>query len=151
MPVICSRRTRLTASMRSCMTRNPGTIRMITRAITTNSIGTHAASSHESVRSSRIAMRMPPTIMIGAATIIVAPIRTSSCTCWTSFVVRVMSDGAPKWFISRAENDPTRWNRSRRTSRPKAIAVRAPKYTAIALHTICTHDTASITRPVRTM
>ena len=72
-------------------------------------------------------MRMPPTIMIGAATIIVALMSTSICTCCTSLVVRVISDGAPKWFISWAENDPTRWNRSRRTSRPNAIAVREPQ------------------------
>ena len=72
-------------------------------------------------------MRTPPTIMIGAGTIIVADSSTSICTCWTSLVLRVMSDGGPKWFTSRVENDSTRPKRSRRTSRPKAIAVRAPK------------------------
>jgi hypothetical protein len=38
----------------------------------------------------------PPTAMIGAAMSIVQPMTTSICTCVTSFVMRVMSDGAPK-------------------------------------------------------
>jgi hypothetical protein len=39
--------------------------------------------------------------MIGAATIIVQVISTSICTCWTSLVLRVISDGAPIWATSR--------------------------------------------------
>ena len=31
-------------------------------------------------------------------------ITTSICTCCTSLVLRVISDGAPKWATSRAEN-----------------------------------------------
>ena len=46
---------------------------------------------------------MPPTHMIGAVTIIVKVISTSICTCWTSLVVRVISDGAPNLPTSRAE------------------------------------------------
>ena len=49
-------------------------------------------------------MMMPPTHMIGAATSIVQVISTSICTCCTSLVVRVISEGAPKWATSRAEN-----------------------------------------------
>ena len=45
--------------------------------------------------------------MIGAITIIVALISTSIWTCWTSFVVRVISDGAPTLPTSRAESRPT--------------------------------------------
>ena len=45
--------------------------------------------------------------MIGAETIIVKVMRASICTCWTSLVVRVMSEGVPKWPTSRAENSCT--------------------------------------------
>jgi hypothetical protein len=41
-------------------------------------------------------MKMPITMVIGAAIIIVHVITTSICTCWTSLVMRVISDGAPK-------------------------------------------------------
>lgn len=70
---------------------------------------------------------MPPTHMIGADTSRVNVIRASICTCWTSLVVRVISDGAPKWPISRAEKDWTRSKTAPRMSRPTAEAVRAPK------------------------
>lgn len=69
---------------------------------------------------------MPPTHMIGADTSRVNVISASICTCWTSLVVRVISDGAPKWPISRAENDCTRSKTAPRMSRPTADAVRAP-------------------------
>ncbi len=65
---------------------------------------------------------MPPTIMIGAATNIVQVITTSICTCWTSLVMRVISDGAPNWPTSRAEKPVTRWKSDSRTSRPKPMA-----------------------------
>lgn len=73
------------------------------------------------------AMMTPPTHMIGAETIIVNVISTSIWTCWTSLVVRVISDGAPKVAISRAEKDCTRSKTAARMSRPSAMAVRAPK------------------------
>lgn len=69
---------------------------------------------------------MPPKHMIGAATISVKPISTSIWTCWTSLVVRVISEGAPKEFSSRAEKLCTRSKTAARMSRPIAIAVRAP-------------------------
>ena len=97
MPVICSRRIRFTESMRTCITRKPGTIRLITNPTASKSAGMQTARIHESPKSSRIAITMPPTIMIGAVTIIVQDIITSIWTCCTSFVVRVMSDGAPNW------------------------------------------------------
>ncbi len=53
-------------------------------------------------------MTTPPTHMIGAATSIVQVTITSICTCCTSLVVRVISDGAPNPATSRAENSPTR-------------------------------------------
>ena len=96
-------------------------------------------------------MITPPTAMIGAATIMVALMTTSICTCCTSFVVRVISDGAPNWANSRAEKLPTRLNSAPRTSRPKLIAVREPKYTAMIEQMIWTTLTESIHAPVRTM
>ena len=71
--------------------------------------GTVTTISHDRPTSSRVAITIAPTIMIGADTIIVTPSSTSICTCWTSLVSRVISDGAPKWLTSRAENEPTRW------------------------------------------
>ena len=50
-------------------------------------------------------------IVIGAATNSVHDISTRICTCVTSLVMRVMSDGAPKWATSWAEKSVTRWNR----------------------------------------
>ena len=125
MPVICSRRIRFTVSIRVCMARNCGSIRTITAPIAATSTGTHTAISQDSPTSSRSAMTIPPTHMIGAATSMVQVVRTSIWTCCTSLVLRVISDGAPNRLNSRAENSPTRWNSALRTSRPKPIAVRA--------------------------
>ncbi len=63
---------------------------------------------------------------MGAATSIVQVITTSICTCCTSLVLRVISDGAPKWATSRAENAPTWWKTLDLTSRPNPAATRAP-------------------------
>ena len=46
---------------------------------------------------------MPPITVIGAAISSVHVICTSICTCCTSLVMRVISDGAPKTATSRAE------------------------------------------------
>lgn len=64
---------------------------------------------------------------MGAAMAIVAAITTSSWTCWTSLVIRVISDGAPKAPTSRAEKAVTWWNMALRTSRPKPMATLAPR------------------------
>ena len=68
MPVICSRSTRFTQSTDCCMSRNCGIIRRITRATERPSAGTATATSQDRPTSSRSAMKMPPTIMIGAET-----------------------------------------------------------------------------------
>ncbi|GAB3807606.1 hypothetical protein GCM10027605_38250 [Micromonospora zhanjiangensis] len=127
MPVICSRSTRLTVSIRVCISRNNGTIRRMIRPRASTRTGTQTTISQDSPTSSRNAMITPPMHMIGAATSMVQVIMTSICTCCTSLVLRVISDGAPNWATSRLENWPTRWNSADRTSRPKLIAVRAPK------------------------
>ena len=87
--------------------------------------------------------------MIGAATSIVQEVSTSICTCWTSFVHRVISDGAPNRFTSRVENSPTRWKTAARTSAPKPVAVRAPWCTAAIEQATCTRLISSITPPSR--
>ncbi len=151
MPVICSRSTRFTPSMFTCILRNCGTIRLAIRPIDAASNGTATATSQDSPTSSRTAMKMPPTMVIGAATSIVQVITTSICTWVTSLVLREISVGAPNWFTSRAENSPTRWKTAARTSRPNSAAVLAPKYTATIVQMICTRLTPSIQPPVRTM
>ena len=94
--------------------------------IATTSAGMETTISQDRPTSWRSAMMIPPTHMIGAAIIIVQVITTSIWTCWTSLVLRVISEGAPNCDTSRAEKVPTRWKIAERTSRPKAIAARAP-------------------------
>ena len=151
MPVICSRRMRLTTSIRVCMRRNCGTILLTISAIAATSTVTLTTMSQDRPTSSRSAMMMPPTQKIGADTISVNVSSASICTCWTSLVERVISDGAPNRLTSRAEKEPTRWKTAARASRPNAIAVRAPKYTATIEATIWTTVTDSIMPPVRRM
>ena len=57
----------------------------------------------DSPMSWRRAKMTPTTSVIGAAMAIVAAITTSICTCCTSLVMRVISDGAPNDPTSRAE------------------------------------------------
>ena len=58
---------------------------------------------------------MPPTIMIGACTIMNAVIMTSCCTCCTSLVLRVIRLGAPNVLTSRVEKLSTREKIAART------------------------------------
>ncbi len=69
-------------------------------------------------------MNTPPTIMIGAPAMIVSAICRKIWICWTSLVLRVMREGVPKLFISRAEKRSTRPNTAARRSRPTPIDVR---------------------------
>jgi hypothetical protein len=107
MPVICSRSTRLTVSILGCISRNLGIIRLMMKPMLPARTGMHTSNRRDSARSSRTAITMPPTHMIGAITIIVMLMRTRIWTCWTSFVVRVISDGAPTLPTSRADSLPT--------------------------------------------
>ena len=151
MPVICSRSTRLTVSTRFCMVRNSGRIFRTIRLTAMPSSGTTTSSSDDSGTSWPSAITMPPTHMIGAATISVKLISTSIWTCWTSLVVRVISEGAPNWPTSRAEKLCTWSKTDLRMSRPTDMAVRAPKNTAPIAHTIWTTVTPSMTPPSPTM
>ena len=65
--------------------------------------------------------------IIGAMSTTLSIISTTICTCCTSLVVRVMSDGAPKRLTSACENLCTRRNSAPRVSRPSAIEVLEPK------------------------
>jgi len=76
------------------------------------------------VASSWMAMITPPTIMIGAATMSVSAICRKIWICWTSLVLRVISEAVPKLFISRAEKRMTREKTVARRSRPTPIDVR---------------------------
>jgi len=117
----------------------------------TASTGTQTAISQLMPMSSRIAITMPPTHMIGAPIISVHAMTTSICTCCTSLVVRVISEGAPYCDTSRALNRSTCRNRVLRRSRPNDIAARAPKNTAAIDPPIWTTLTASIQAPMRMM
>ena len=70
---------------------------------------------------------IPPTARIGAMIIMLRPISTVIWTCWTSLVLRVMSDGVPKWLSSACEKLSTLRKMAPRTSRPKAMPVFEPQ------------------------
>ncbi len=106
-PVICSRSTRFTPSMRSCITRNVGTMREMIEPTTSRRAGMLTSRITDSPTSSRSARTVPPIAVIGAAMSNVQVMKTIICTCWTSFVIRVISEGAPNWFTSRLENPVT--------------------------------------------
>jgi hypothetical protein len=93
----------LILSIFDCMVRNSGIRRQTRKPTTAPSSGTATQTSQERLTSSRSAMMMPPMHIIGVATMKFRPSSTSICTCWTSLVPRVISDGAPKRPISRAE------------------------------------------------
>ncbi|MEI2642334.1 MAG: hypothetical protein V9G10_08365 [Candidatus Nanopelagicales bacterium] len=113
--------------------------------------GITTSSSMESFMSVRSAIITPPIAVSGAAIIMVRPISTSICTCCTSLVVRVISDGAPNSLTSRRLNRSTLRNSPPRTSRPNAIDVRAAKYTATIEISASPADSPSMMAPVRTM
>ena len=127
MPVICSRSTRLTVSMRVCISRNSGRILRMISVIEMASTGTATATSQDRPMSSRSAMITPPTMVMGAVMNIVHDNSTSIWTCCTSLVFRVIRVGAPNRLSSRAENDSTRSKMAPRTSRPKPMAILAPR------------------------
>ena len=74
----------------------------------TASSGTATSSSDDSGTFWFSARMIPPTHMIGADSSRVNVMSASIWTCWTSLVVRVISDAVPRWFTSRSENISTR-------------------------------------------
>ena len=87
-------------------------------------------------------MMMPPMAMIGAEIMMLSIISTTICTCCTSLVLRVMSDGVPKWLTSVCEKLSTLRKSAPRTSRPNAMATLEPQYTPMmaAITTDQRHD-----------
>jgi hypothetical protein len=137
--------------MRACMVRNSGIIRHTTDPTLSARAGRATTTSHDRPTSCWSASTLPPMTVMGAATANVQAITTSICTCWTSLVIRVISDGAPNWLTSRAEKSVTRWNRSPRTSRPKLMATLALRYTAPTENTTWIRVTPSMAMPTITM
>ena len=88
--------------------------------------GMLTSSSRDRPPSSRTARMTPPMAVTGAAIRSVQVMNSSICTCCTSLVMRVMSDGAPNSLTSRVEKPVTRWNRPARTSRPNPMDAREP-------------------------
>ena len=70
---------------------------------------------------------IPPTARIGAMIIMFRPSRTTIWTCWTSFVLRVMSDAVPNVSSSAREKLSTLRKIELRTSRPKDMPVFEPQ------------------------
>ena len=103
MPMICSRRTSLTRSIFSWMAWNCGIIRQTTVPTPSTRAGMATSSRSDSGPSSRMARIVPTTRVMGAAARIVSDITTRIWTCWTSLVIRVISEGAPNSPTSRAE------------------------------------------------
>ena len=121
---------------------------LITDPMNSAMTGTATTSRNESGPPSRMARMMPPTHMIGAMTMSVRAACTNTWTCWTSFVLRVMSEGVPKWFISRAEKPWTRVKTAPRMSAPNPIDTRDAQYTATMETNPSTRVIASMTAPV---
>ena len=122
-----SRVTWLMRSIFTCMARKSGRARISTRPMNTPITGTATRMTLDSGTSRRSAMMMPPTHMMGAARVTLSIISTTICTCWMSFVERVISEGVPKWLSSACEKLSTLRNSRPRTSRPKAMAVLEPQ------------------------
>ncbi len=123
----------------------------MTMAMNTTMIGRTTTRRPDSGTSWRMAMMMPPTMRIGALMISVRAMNTIVWTCWTSFVLRVMSDAGPKWLTSTWLKLSTLRKIALRTSRPNPIAVLAPQYTARMEATPSTSVTRSMKPPVLMM
>ncbi len=89
--------------------------------------GRMTSSSRDIPASSRTARMMPPMIIIGARAMTVRPMNTTVWTCWTSLVLRVMSEAGPNLLTSTWEKLSTLPKMAARTSRPNPIATRAPQ------------------------
>ncbi len=127
------RNSRVTWLMRSiffCIDMKSGTALVSTRPMTTPMMGIATRMTAESGTLRRSAMMMPPMAVSGAAITTFSIISTTIWTCCTSFVLRVMSDGGPNLLTSACEKLCTRRNSEPRVSRPRAIDVFDPKYTA---------------------
>ena len=123
----------------------------MTRAMMPAMSGRMMTSRPDSGTSVRRAMMIPPTMRIGAEIRIVRPMNTTVWTCWTSFVLRVISEAGPNRLTSTWENVSTLAKIALRTSRPKPMATRAPQYTPMTAVMPRRAVTTSIRAPVRRM
>ena len=96
-------------------------------------------------------MITPPTAISGAVTMMVSAICRNIWTCCTSLVLRVMSVGAPRLFISRSENCCTARKVRPRMSRPTDMEVRDAKNTPTIAVTPTSSATNSIHAPTPRM
>ena len=119
--------TRLRRSIFFCSERYNGAAHPITRPSTRTITGMMTAKSSDRRASCRRAMMTPPRTMMGAKTIRERATFTIVWTCWASLVLRVIKDGAPNRSSSPWEKPSTFRKRAPRTSRPKSMAVLAPR------------------------
>ena len=126
-PESVSRITWLIRSIFVWVVRNRGMSRTIVTPMTRAMTGRITRRRPDSGTSVRRAMMIPPTIRIGAETMIVMAMKMTCWTCWTSLVLRVISEAGPKWLTSTWLNDWTVVKIAPRTSRPKPIAIRELK------------------------
>ena len=112
---------------------------------------TATATSQLRPTSSRSAMMRPPTIIIGAVTIIVSAMLVTVCTWVTSLVVREMSVGAPNRATSCALKLPTLAKTAARNRAAIDADRPAPTQVAAIVVTICRTETPSISPPWRRM
>ena len=106
-PVSCSRRISLMRSIRSCILRKDGTMLPMMNPSSTARIGIENIKMRDKPRSCCMASITPPIEVNGALNNNVQVIKTNICTCCTSFVMRVISEGAPNCATSRAEKSLT--------------------------------------------
>ena len=127
MPASVSRLTRFRRSILTCIAMNRGIARRVIRPMMSTIRGTITISSPDSGTSWRRAMMTPPTMRMGAETIIDSAVTTTIWTCCTSFVLRVISEAVPNLLTSTCEKVWTARKTALRMSRPTAMAVSAPK------------------------
>jgi len=150
-PASVSRMTWLMRSSLAWTARNSGIARDMTRAMKAAINGSTTMSRPDNGTSWRMARMIPPMIRIGAEMMSVRAMKTTIWTCWTSLVLRVISDGVPKRLISTWLKSWTLRKMAPRTSRPKPIAVIAPQYTPTIDARPTTTVTASMNAPVEMM
>jgi hypothetical protein len=127
-----------------CIDRNSGIARLMINHSSTTITGMITARVQDRGTSWRRAMMMPPIPIMGAKIIKERPMVTIICTCWTSLVLRVMSEGVPKRLISPWEKLSTFRKNALRTSRPKPMAALAPIYVEVTAHAVCRSATRSM-------
>ena len=146
-PLSTSRVTWLTRSIFFCIDMNRGIARLVTRPMKTPITGIDTRITALSGTLSRSAMMRPPMAISGAMTTTLSTMSTTICTCCTSLVVRVMSEGVPKRLTSACEKPCTRRNSDERTSRPKPMDTLDPQYTAMTAAITLISVTTSMSAP----